>query len=103
MRQLKDLDYADDIALISSRSKQAQSKLDRLGSNSKATALKINIDKTKVLGLHARRQDRIKINGTDVEDIDSFVYLGAVVNNLGGAEEDIRSRLRKAKSVFIDF
>ena len=36
-RQLvEDLDYADDIALISSTWKQAQTKLDRLGSNSKS-------------------------------------------------------------------
>ncbi len=30
---------------------------------------------------------------------DSSVYLGAIVNNLGGAEQDIRSRLGKAMSV----
>ena len=71
--------------------KQAQTNLDRLGSNSEGTALKINIGKTKLLRLNARRLDRTTINGTDVEDIDSFVYLGAVVNNLGGAEEGIRS------------
>ena len=69
-------------------------------SNSEGTGLKINVDKTKVLRLSARRQDPIKINGTDVEDTDSFVYLGATVNNLGGAEQDIRSRLGKARSVF---
>ena len=46
-----------------------------------------------MLRLNARRQDPIKINGTDVEDTDSFVYLGDIVNNVGGAEQDIRSRL----------
>ncbi|KAL9960526.1 hypothetical protein ACROYT_G033998 [Oculina patagonica] len=92
MRQFEDLDYADDIALISSTWAQAQTKLERLGSNSEGTGLKINIDKTKVLRLNARRQDPMKINGTDVEDTDSFVYLGATVYNLGGADLDIRSR-----------
>ena len=100
MRQLEDLDYADDIALISSTWTQAQTKLERLGRNSEGTGLKININKTKMLRLNARRQDPIKINGTDVEDTDSFVYLGAIVNNVGGAEQDIRSRLGKARSVF---
>ena len=70
MRQLEDLDYADDIALISSTWTQAQTKLER--------------------------QDPIKINSTEVEDTDSFVYfLGAIVNNLGGPEKDIRNRLGK--------
>ena len=68
MRQLEDLDYADDIALISSTWTQAQTKLERLGSNSEGTGLKINIDKTKMLRLNARRQDPIKINGINVED-----------------------------------
>ena len=53
-----------------------------------------------MLRLNAKRQDPIKINGTDVEDTYSFVYLVATVNNLGGAEQDIRSRLGKARSVF---
>ena len=100
MRQLEDLDYADDIVLICSTWAQVQMKLERLGKNSEGTGLKINIDKTKVLRLNARRQDPIKINGTDVEDTDSFVYLGAIVNNLGGTEQDIRRRLEKARSAF---
>ena len=57
-----------------------------------------------MLRLNARRQDPLKINGIDVEDTDSFVYLGAIVNNSGDAEQDIRSRLGKAIEVFfIDF
>ena len=44
-----------------------------------------NINKSKVLRLNARRQDPIKINDIDFEDTNSFMYLGAIVNNLGGA------------------
>ena len=36
----------------------------------------------------------------EVEDTDSLVYLGAIVSNSGGAEQDIRSRLGKARSIF---
>ena len=79
MRQLEDLDYFDDFAIIPSTWTQAQTKLERLGRKSEGTGLKININKTKMLRLNARRQDLIKINGTDVEDTDSFVYLGAIV------------------------
>jgi len=75
-----------------------QTKLERLGRNSEGTGLKINIDKTKLLRLIAKRQD--PINGTDVEDTDSFVHLGATVNNLGGAEQDIRRKSGKARSAF---
>ena len=79
---------------------QAQTKVKGLGRNSEGTCLKINIDKTKVLRLNAKRQDPIKINGIHGEDKDSFVHLGATVNNSGGAEQDIRSRLGNARSAF---
>ena len=80
MTQLEDLDYADDIALISSTWAQAQTKVERLGRNSEGTCLKINIYKTKVLRLSAKRQGPVKINGIDGEDMytDCFVHLGAI-------------------------
>ena len=56
MRQLEELDFADDKVLISSIRRQAQMKAERLGRNSEGTDLKINIDKTKMLKLNARRQ-----------------------------------------------
>ena len=57
MRQLQDLDYADDIVLISSTWTQMQMKLERLGRNSAGTGLKIKVDKTEVLRLNAMRQE----------------------------------------------
>ena len=49
MTQREDLDYADDIALISSTWTQVQMKLERLGRNSEGTGLKISIEMTKEL------------------------------------------------------
>ena len=40
------------------------------------------------------------VNGEEIEDVDSFVYLGAKVSTAGGADDDINSRLCKAKAVF---
>ena len=93
MRQLEDVDFSDDIALISNTWTQTQTKVERLGRNGVGTGLKINIGKTKVLRLNAERQYPMEINGIDVEDTDSFVYLRAIVNNSGGAEQDTRRRL----------
>jgi len=93
MRQLEDLDYADDIALISSTWAQAQTKLERPGGNSIGPGLKINVDKSKSLRLNARRQHPLKINACNIEFTESFVYHGATFDNSGGAEQDIRRRL----------
>ena len=54
---LDDLDFADDLALLSSRWSQAQDKLNRLNQFGGKVGLKINIDKTKVLRYNPGRLD----------------------------------------------
>ena len=49
--KLDDLDFADDLALLSSTRRQLPLKNERLSNASKATGLKINITKTKVMRL----------------------------------------------------
>ena len=73
--------------LMTLRSFLLQTKLERLGSNSEGTGLRINNDKTKMLRFNARKQDPIKIISTEVKDTDSFVYLGTIVNNLVALKE----------------
>ncbi|KAL9964922.1 hypothetical protein ACROYT_G028635 [Oculina patagonica] len=76
---LEDLDYADDIALLSSRHKDLQEKFNRLHQVSRYTGLCINTIKTKVLRTNTKVANPISINGQDVEKVSSFIYLGATV------------------------
>ena len=97
---LEDLDFADDLALLSSRWSPAQDKLNRLSQFGGKVGLKINIDKTKVLRYNPGRLDPLMIRERNVEDIESFVYLGAKVDKEGGAAGDIRARIGKARAAF---
>jgi hypothetical protein len=38
---------------------------------------------------------------TEIEEVESFVYLGSVVSENGGTEEDVVSRIKKANGVFV--
>ena len=38
---------------------------------------------------------------TGIEEADFFVYLGSVVSESGGTEEDVASRIKKANGVFV--
>ena len=87
---LQDLDYADDVALISSRFADLQEKTDRLVATAGIVGLKINPRKTKTLRINHRCTDYIRIEGEEVEDVESFVYLGSVLDKLGGTEADIK-------------
>ena len=97
---LEDLDYADDVALISSRFANLQEKTDRLVTIASIVGLKINQRKTKTLRMNHRYADYMRIEGEEVEDVESFVYLGSVLDKLGGTEVDIKRQLALARIAF---
>ena len=97
---LEDLDFADDLALISSTFKQIQMKIDHLNRNGKRMGLKINTKKTIVMRINVNNNNAVVIDGQEVDHVDSFDYLGAGITKHGGAEDDIRNRLGKASGAF---
>ena len=100
MSKLEDLDFADDIALLSSTHSQMQSKTNSMSGLAKRVGLKINEKKTKILRLNYRKMELVKLEGKDIEDVDEYTYLGAVVSKEGGGGKDMDSRLNKAMATF---
>ena len=98
---LEDLDYADDLVLISSRYEDMKSKSERLYNVAAATGMKINFKKTKTLRMNCKNQETLKLEGEEIEDVDNFIYLGAVVDKHGGTERDINRRLSLARNAFV--
>ena len=99
-KQLEDLDFADDVTLLSHRKKDAQEKLSRMAEEAKKTGLNINIGKTEVMRINNRQQDPIQLQQENIKEVDKFVYLGSVVSKNGGTDEDIKSRINKARHAF---
>jgi hypothetical protein len=75
---LEDLDFADDISLLSHQLQQVQQKTDSFNQTANSSGLKINIDKTKNLRINAQQNDPIILNGNDIEDVSHFTYLGSI-------------------------
>ena len=100
MEQLEDLDFADDIALIASSIGQLEKKLERVNQRGSTTGLKINTKKTKVMRYNAKSKEPLRLQGQEIEEVESFVYLGATMTVTGGTADDIRSRLGKAWGAF---
>ena len=40
------------------------------------------------------------VDGKEVDDVEEFTYLGAMVDRLGGGSKDIMHRLQKARGAF---
>ena len=99
--KLEDLDFADDIALMSSKSNDIQDKTTTVKEWAEKAGIKININNTNSMRLNANIERLIKIDGPELEEVDEFTYLGSKVTKEGGASEDIKARLQKARGAFL--
>ena len=98
--QLDYLDFADDIALLSHNHQQMQDKLEQVEKRAAETGLSINQNKTKVLKSNTKSQASLMVNTQALEEVESFTYLGSVVDNLGGSDKDVKIRIGKARTAF---
>ena len=100
-KQLDDLDFADDLALLSHQHKQMQEKANILLDTSQETGLKIHKGKTKLLKINHNSQEQVKMEEEPLDEVESFTYLGSIVDKEGGTEADVKARIGKARSAFI--
>lgn len=70
---------------ISSTKQQIQDKTTKLEDKARRMGLKVNTEKTNLMRINARNQDKFVINEMDIEDVDEFRYLGAKVRKEGGS------------------
>jgi len=76
---LEDLDFADDLALISSGRSHIQTKVSNLGRYAKMTGLKINTAKTMMMCWNNTAGRKVRVDGKELETVSKFVYLGGTV------------------------
>ena len=92
---LDDLDFADDLALLSHNHSQMQTKTTFLETTSAGTGLKINRKKTKLMKMKTTANAPVTVGGEPIREVESFVYLGSVVDQQGGTDRDITARIGK--------
>ena len=97
---LEDLDFADDLCLISQKHQHIQTKTDKLTQTAAKTGLKVNVEKTKIMKLQTNQQMPVTLGEHKLEIVESFTYLGSLVTATGGADEDVKARIGKARYVF---
>ena len=97
---IEDLDYADDLALLSATTKQLQLKTNELVRVSAKAGLQVNIKKSNVMSVVAEIQQGITISEGEVENVNTFTYLGAEIDPGESSSADINRRIGKARSVF---
>lgn len=91
--KLEDLDFADDVSLLSHQFQQIQLKTEAIYNTAQTTGLEINTAKTKSFRINTQNNSAITLDGRSIEDVNQFTYLGSIVSKSGGADDDIKSTL----------
>ncbi|VDO97477.1 unnamed protein product [Schistosoma margrebowiei] len=99
--QLDDLDFTDDLALLSHTHEQMQTKTASVEAVSASVGLSIHKGETKVLKFKAENRNPITLGGETLEDVKSFTYLGSIVDEQGGSDADVKARIGKARVAFL--
>ena len=99
--QLDDLDFADDLALLSHTHRQMQEKTNSVKDLSAQIGFHINRGKTKVFKINTTITEPVRLDDDLLEEVNSFTYLGSVLDTQGGTDADIRARIGKARAVFL--
>ena len=45
--------------------------------------------------------DPVTLNGERLEEVDSFTYLGSIIDSQGGTDADVKTRIGKARTAFV--
>lgn len=87
---MTDLDFADDIALLSEEIDQAQELLQRVEQSVGKVGLKMNAAKTKVMSFNINHPTNLHTeDGILIDEVNNFKYLGSW---MGSTEKDIKTR-----------
>ena len=99
--QLDDLDFADDLALLSHNHNQMQDKTTILATTSLGTGLRINRKKTNIISINSAINNTVTVGGEPIMEVNSFTYLGSIIDKEGGTDNDVMARIGKARTAFI--
>ena len=83
MERLIDLDFADDVCLLTGSYKDAQTELEDLRKEAQKYGLILNKSKTKTMHLNTKKQNPIFLENIALEDVNGFTYLGSIVTKHG--------------------
>ena len=96
-RTISNLRFADDIDLLAGSNAELQELTNRLVGSAEAYGMELNKDKCKVM---SNSKDNIRTNitmqGEQLEEVDSFKYLGAILTKDGRSTSEIRTRIAMA-------
>jgi len=93
--------YADDLVLLAKEENVLQKMVDKLFEIGGCYGMEMNVEKTKVMRI-SRQPFRVKImiDQKQLENVESFKYLGSILTNDGRRTCEIKCRTAMARAAF---
>ena len=101
--QLENLDFADDIAISSTRGEHLQENTNILNNYAEQTGVNVNNKKTNIMSINTRNKTSIIISCLQVDSVEDFVYFGSIISEDNRDKKEcklIKERLDKARATF---
>ena len=96
-RNINNLRYADDTTLMAKSEEKLKSLLMKVKVESEKVALKLNIQKTKIMA--SGPITSWQIDGETVETVSNFIFLGSKITADGDCSHEIKRRLLFGRKV----
>jgi len=95
---LYSLNFADDQVIFAENEYDAHYTLRKLNEEYEKWGLKINFKKTEYMVVGGTGKDLVMEDGSVVKCCQTYKYLGTILTDQGGSEEEIKHRIRQGKS-----
>jgi hypothetical protein len=95
-KQLEDLDFANDISLLSHRQQDVQEKLNCVAEEAEKTGLQNRHRQNR----DHEGEDPVRLHQENITGVKKLVYLGSVINKNKGTEEDTKCQINKMRHAF---
>ena len=102
-KNINNLRYADDTALIADSQEKLQELVSILVRESESKGLRVNVSKTQVLVVSkgdTQVPANIVVNDQRLKQVQNFKYLGSIISEDGRSDSDINARIAIAKTAF---
>ncbi|VDP38330.1 unnamed protein product [Schistosoma mattheei] len=88
---------------LSHTHEQMQTKTTHVVATAVSASVDLNIHKgkTKVLKFKTKNSNPVTLDREILEDVESFIYLGSIIDEQGGSNADVKERIGKARTAIL--
>ena len=89
--------FQDDIFVVN-KAENIQASVDEIEGFQNLKRLKFHEDKSKKSILNGKKYEKVHVNGVEIKRVTSHKYLGKIIEEKPKDKEEIKERIKKAKS-----